>query len=53
MNRPDDIAVIELEDFVRELNQDPAPKFQFDYCGRIWKRGHRHEWAIHEEEKGK
>jgi hypothetical protein len=50
MNRQDEKAVIELEDFVRELNQDPAPKFQFDYSGRIWKRGHRHEWAIHEEE---
>ena len=51
MNRREKIAVNELQDFLAELNADPSPKYQIDYAGRIWKRGHRHEWAIHEEEE--
>ena len=42
-------TVADLEEVAREISEDRGPKFQFDYAGRIWKRGHGKEWAIHEE----
>ena len=50
MNHREANTIEVLTDFLDELNQDASPKFQFDYTGRIWKRGkHRHEWEIHKE----
>lgn len=51
--RKKDMAMDDLDDFLRELSEKAEPMFQIDLAtGRVFRRGqHRQEWAVYEEAK--